>query len=267
MTPFAFSDSVAIVTGASSGIGRATAVALARLGSRVVVAARREQALQTLVDEIDAGGGCALAVPTDVTDADQVDSLIETTLAQHGRIDLLVANAGAMFRCPVCDLEMETLERSMDVNFYGMVRCVRAVLPHMLSRRSGQIVLVTSWDARKGMPLEAGYVAAKCACTGYGDVLRQEVAPSGIRVHTVLPGRVDTELIDQLNVPLISKKIRPETVANTIIRCIRWGRARAILPASVQFFDLVDTVSPRFGDWLVRVFGLAGRHALDQGSN
>lgn len=249
---------VAIVTGASSGIGRATAVALAREGARVGLAARREGLLREVAEEIRAVGSEALVAPTDVTDREQVQRLVDRTLERWGRVDILIANAGVYVRSPIRDLRIEDLEFSMAVNFYGSVYPVLAVLPHMLERKHGHIVLVTSMDAKKGIPPDVPYVAAKFALAGFGDVLRQELHGTGVHATVVFPGRVDTPLIQNLKVPRISAKIPPEKVADAILRGIRRRLPEIIVPWQARTLIYAHVLSPRLADWGVRFFHLEG---------
>ena len=251
-------DRVAIVTGASSGIGKATALALAREGAHVALAARREHLLQALAREVEALGREALPVPTDVTKREQVKALVERTLERWGRVDILVANAGVYVRSPIRDLNVEDLEFSMAVNFYGSVYPVLEVLPHMEKQGQGHIVLVTSMDAKKGIPPDTPYVAAKFALAGFGDVLRQELHGTGIGVTVVFPGRVDTPLIENLKVPWISAKIPPEKVARAIIKGIRRRAPEIIVPWQARLLLYAHVLSPRLADWGVRFFHLEG---------
>jgi NAD(P)-dependent dehydrogenase (short-subunit alcohol dehydrogenase family) len=253
-----FTDKVAIVTGASSGIGRATALALATQGARVALAARRRPELESLAEAISLAGGEALAVPTDVTIQEQVRQLVDQTLARWGRIDIAIANAGAYVRSPVVEASAELFERSMAVNFYGALYLVLAVLPHMRQQGSGHIVLVSSMDGKKGIPPDAPYVAAKFALAGLGDVLRQELHGSGVDVSTIFPGRVDTPLIAHLEVPPVSAKIPAEAVADAILTAIQHKRAEVIVPFQARLLIYLNWVSPRLGDWAVRRFRLEG---------
>ncbi|MCX7682217.1 MAG: SDR family oxidoreductase [Anaerolineae bacterium] len=249
---------IALVTGASSGIGRATAVALARAGADVALAARREPLLEEVAEDIRALGRGALVIPTDVTSPSAVSQLIARVLAHWGRLDILVACAGQYIRSPIRELTPEVLQQSLAVNFYGSVYPVLEALPHMLSRGAGHIVLVTSMDGKKGLPPDAPYVAAKFALSGFGEVLRQELHGTGVGVTVVFPGRVDTPLIADLEVPRISAKIPPEAVARAIVRAIRRRQAEVIVPFQARLLLLVNFVSPRLGDWAVRFFRLEG---------
>jgi len=257
-------DKVAVVTGASSGIGRATALALANEGAHVALAARREARLQEVAGEIRARGRDALVVPTDVTNQAEVDELVAKSVGRWGRIDVLVANAGAYIRSPVESLTVEAMERSMAVNFYGALYAVLAAQPHMIEQASGHIVLVSTVDAKKGLPLDAPYVAAKSALAGYGEVLRQELCSAGICVTTVFPGRVDTPLIETLDVPRVSAKIPPEAVARSVVAAILQNQAEVTIPFQARLLELVDVFSPRLGDWIVQLFELQGWETEDR---
>ncbi len=249
---------VAIVTGASSGIGRAIALALADQGARVSLAARTASALEEVAGQVRTRGQEALVVPTDVTRQEQVERLVEETSARWERVDILVANAGAYVRTPVTELTVADVERSMAVNFYGALYAVLAVQPRMLDQRNGHIVLISSMDGKKGLPLDGPYVAAKFALGGLGEVFRQELHGTGVRVTTVFPGRVDTPLIDDLEVPRISAKISPEAVARATVRAIQRNRAEVIVPFQARALYYLDTFCPRLGDWVVRMFRLEG---------
>lgn len=256
--PVSLYGKVAIVTGASSGIGRVTAVALATEGMRVSLAARRGSLLCDVADEIRSLGREALVVPTDVTQGEQVRRLVSETVTRWGQVDVLVANAGVYVRCPVRELTVAEMERSMAVNFYGVLHAVLAAQPHMLEQGSGHIVLMSSLDGKKGFPRDAPYAAAKFALTGYGEVLRQELRDGGVDVTSVFPGRVDTPLIAALKVPPISAKIPPQTVARAIVSSLRRPRPEVILPFQARMLYWIDVISPRMGDWLVRLLHIEG---------
>jgi NADP-dependent 3-hydroxy acid dehydrogenase YdfG len=251
-------NQVAIVTGASSGIGRATALALAQQGAHLALAARNTEALKILAAEINSLGREALFVPTDVTRQEQVNMLVDAVIQRWGYVDILVSNAGQYIRTPIYRMEHTEIEQSMAVNFYGGVYAVQAVLPHMLSRSSGHIVLVSSLDGKFALPGDAPYVSAKFALNGFGATLRQEMNGKGISVTLVLPGRVDTPMIHDLHVPWISAKISPEAVARGIIRAIRRRQAEVILPFHAGLLYYISVFSPGLSDWLTRLFHLQG---------
>ncbi len=251
---------VAIVTGASSGIGRQTALLLARKGVRVVLASRRSGLLGECAKEIRAAGGEAAVVPTDVADPAQIRALVDEAIARFGRIDVCVCNAGRYVRGRIHEVSPEILDASLKVNFLGSALLIREVLPRMLAQGSGHIVAVTSVDGKKGLPLDGPYVAAKAAMTGYMDVLRQELRGTGVGASTVLPGRVDTAMIENLRVPLISAKISDVRTARAVVRAIERNRAELIIPFSgPKFLVIVSAVSARAGDFLAALFRLEGK--------
>jgi NADP-dependent 3-hydroxy acid dehydrogenase YdfG len=251
-----FRDKVALITGASTGIGRATALALAREGACVAIAARREAGLQELAGVI--GRENVLALRTDVTQRDQVEAMVEQVLAKWGRVDILISNAGEYIRSPIVDLEPADLQRSLDVNYFGGVYCIKAVLPHMIAQKRGHIVAVTSMDGKIGLPQDGPYVSAKFAMTGFLEVLRQEVSDHGIAVTNVLPGRVDTGMIEHLRFTWISPKISPESVARSILLAIRKRKSIVIVPPQAKLLYYINVLAPRLSDSLSRFFRLEG---------
>jgi uncharacterized protein len=253
-----FLDKVAIVTGASTGIGRATACALAKEGACVALAARRENHLLELAREIGAMGREALVLPTDVTEPDQVKAMTQQVLAKWGRVDILISNAGEYIRGPITDLDPADLQRSLDVNYFGGVHCIKAVLPPMLAQKRGHILAVTSMDGKIGLPSDAPYVSAKFALTGFLEVLRQEVREHGITVTNVLPGRVDTVMIDRLKFSWVSPKIAPEAVARAALNGIRRGKPIVIVPPQAKLLYYINVFAPSLSDRLSRFFRLEG---------
>ena len=195
----ALDNHVAIVTGASSGIGEATARHLSKEGATVVLAARREDELNTLKSDIEADGGTALVVPTDVTDRDAVKALAQKTTDEYGRIDILVNNAGIMPLTYLHNLRTNDWYRTVDVNVYGVLHAVEAVLPTMIEQKRGHVVNISSTAGRKVYPGGAVYSATKYAVRALSEGMRQELGPRyGIRVTCVEPGAVATELTDHI---------------------------------------------------------------------
>jgi hypothetical protein len=185
--------------------------------------------------------------------------MIDDAIARFGRVDLLVANAGVYVRKRPWETTVSDYQASMELNFYGSVRPILRVLPHMLERRSGQIVAVSSVDGKKGLTYDIVYVPTKFALTGFMDVLRQELRGTGVAVTTVLPGRVDTPMIGDLDVPVVSAKISSEAVARAVLRGIRRRSAEVLVPYwSSKALVLVSAVSAKLGDWCIRILGLEG---------
>jgi NADP-dependent 3-hydroxy acid dehydrogenase YdfG len=193
---------VALVTGASSGIGEATAVALADAGARVAVAARRRDRLEALADRI--GRDQVLVLETDVTDEAQARAMVADTLTRFGRLDTLVNNAGVMLLGPIVDAPVEEWRRMVELNLLGLLYCTHAALPHLLSaadsdpRRVADIVNVSSVAGRVARLGSGVYNATKFGVVAFTESLRQEVTRRHVRVSVVEPGAVATELATHL---------------------------------------------------------------------
>jgi len=217
---------IAIVTGASSGIGSATAESLASRGASVVIAARREDELEALEASIEDTDGEALVVPTDITNDDDIDNLVETTIDEYGRIDILVNNAGVMPLAHIAEADRETLKTTIDVNLTGLITLTHEVVPTMLEQESGYIVNLSSVVGRFLQANSAHYNAAKAGVKMFGDSLRLDVAEEGIHVATIEPGAVDTELLEHIPDEELQSNVQdlvgsmealaPEDIARTI---------------------------------------------------
>lgn len=189
-----FSDNVIIVTGASEGIGRALALALARQKPKLVIAARQKERLESLAEECRALGAAALAVTTDVTDEAQCRRLIEKAVEAYGRIDTLVVNAGATMWTRLDQLEdPSVLEKVMAVNYFGAAYCTMAALPHLKASR-GRIVAIASVAGLTGVPERTGYSASKHAMVGFFDSLRIELEGTGATVTVIAPDFVVSQI-------------------------------------------------------------------------
>ncbi len=259
-------DQVAIVTGASRGIGAATALALARAGAHLVLAARNEPDLQAVAAEVEKLDRQALVVPTDVTDRAQVDGLVAATLERWGRVDILIANAGQYIRRPVVELAVEDIERALAINFYGVAYAVLAVLPHMLERRYGRIVIMNSMDGKKAILGDAPYSVSKFALTALGEVMRQELRGTGVEVVSIFPGRVDTAFIKNLRVPWIQAALPAESIGRAVVRAVERPRPEVIIPRSALALIYANAISPRFTDWAARLLHLHGWEIPDRES-
>jgi NADP-dependent 3-hydroxy acid dehydrogenase YdfG len=191
-------DRVALVTGASSGIGEATAEALAAEGASLALAARREDELTDLADRLASEGVETLVVPTDVTDEEQVENMIETTTEELGRLDIIVNNAGVMLLEPVIEADRANFRQMVEVNLLGLMNATHAALPIMEDQGTGHIVNISSVAGRQASASGSGYNATKFGVNGFTEALRQEVNNDGIRTTLIEPGIVDTELQDHI---------------------------------------------------------------------
>jgi len=195
------SGTVALVTGASSGIGEATALALAEQGAAVAIAARRKDRIDALAARISDGGGTALAIEADVTSREQAQALVEETVAGLGRLDTLVNNAGLMLLGPIVDAPLEEWERMIAVNVQGLLYCAHAAVPHLLRaaedspRRVTDMVNISSVAGRVARNGSGVYNATKWSVGAFSESLRQEVARRHVRISLVEPGAVATELV------------------------------------------------------------------------
>jgi len=190
---------VAIITGASSGIGYATALALAKAGVNVAIGARRTDKLKELENEIKNNGGEAFSQKLDVTKKTDCDAIVEQTIKKWGRIDILVNNAGLMPLSFVKNLKVDEWEQMIDVNIKGVLFCTAAVIPQMKEKKSGHIVNISSVAGRIVFPSGSVYCATKHAITAFSEGLRQELsARSNIRITCIEPGAVETELLNTI---------------------------------------------------------------------
>jgi NADP-dependent 3-hydroxy acid dehydrogenase YdfG len=199
VVPNELTDQVALVTGASPGIGEATAEALAANGASVALAARREDELAELADRIESDGGDALVIPTDVTDESQVETMVETAHEESGRLDILVNNAGVMLLERVEDADTGDFRQMAEVNLLGLMNATHAALPIMQDQGEGHVVNLSSVAGRKAYAGSSAYNATKFGVNGFTEALRQEVTDnSRIRTTLIEPGAVDTELPDHI---------------------------------------------------------------------
>jgi NADP-dependent 3-hydroxy acid dehydrogenase YdfG len=194
---------VALITGASSGIGHATARALARLGATVAVVARRKDRLDVLVSDIESAGGEALAIPCDITDRASAEAAVRQTVERFGRLDILVNNAGVMNIGPVLENEIDDWEQMIALNQRALLYMTKAALPHLQAaaenniRRVADVVNISSYAGRVASPKFAVYNMTKFGVNGFAEALRQELGASHVRVGVLEPGAVKTELNDQ----------------------------------------------------------------------
>ncbi|SMG26829.1 SDR family oxidoreductase [Paraburkholderia susongensis] len=190
---------VVVITGASSGLGEAAARHLAEQGALLVLGARRADRIQALADELRAAGHQALSIATDVTDSEQVKKLVDTAVEAHGRVDVLVNNAGVAPLSLLEKLKIGEWDQMIDVNLKGVLYGIAAALPHMIRQRAGQIINVSSIAALRAAPVTAIYSATKEAVRVITEGLRQEVKPHNIRTTVILPGAVATDLPGGIN--------------------------------------------------------------------
>jgi hypothetical protein len=250
---------VILVTGASSGIGAATARLFARKGYRVVLAARRLERLQEIEEEIEAEGGEALSVDTDLNQLDQIQGLVERTLSQYGQIDVLFNNAGFGRTKWLEELDpVKDIELQIQVNLNGVIQMTRAVLPHMLERRSGHIINMASMAGLIATPTYSIYAATKHGVRGFTEALRREVGIWDIHVSAIYPGGVKTEFEKHteakrktgITTPA-ALQLSAEDVAATVYKVSQRPRGTTIIPWVNWIGVWINTLFPWLNDWII----------------
>ena len=258
---------VVVITGASSGIGRATAVRLARDGAAVVMCARRADRLEAAAADVRAAGGEALPIVADVTRADEVRRLVDAAVERFEHIDVMVCNAGFGIAGAIDDITPDQMQKLVDVNFMGTYHAVRTVLPIFRRRNRGHVVVVSSIVGKRGVPYMGAYAATKFAQAGLAECLRSEVAGSGIHVTVVFPVSTETEFFDVMSREtgtIVTRAHGPRqdvsVVADAIARAIdrpvpevfphAWSRGLVWLNAAAP--GICDRFVQRFGRKPVR---------------
>lgn len=232
---------VVVITGASSGLGEATARLLAAEGATVVLGARRSDRIQSLANELTASGRKALAIPTDVTQREQVQKLVDAGVHAHGRIDVMINNAGLMPQALLERLQVQAWEQMIDVNIKGVLYGIAAALPHMQRQKAGHFINVSSVAGHKVGPGFAVYAATKFAVRALSEGLRQEVKPYNIRTTVISPGAVATELPYSVTDPDAAARIR-KFYADAAIPADSFARAVAFAIGQPEEVDVNEIV-------------------------
>jgi len=238
---------IAIVTGASSGIGEATAWELARRGAQVVLAARREDKLNANATAISEAGYQAIAIPTDVTDAEQITRLIARTEELFGRVDIVVNNAGMAWKEPYTRNSVEQIKQSITVNLTGAILLTSAVLPGMFRRRSGAIISVASVAAH--IAVDPLYSATKYGLRGFSLSLRRQLAGTGISVSLVSPGFIRTPLNRHMRMPMPGPQIVAAAIADLALK----PRREVVVPRYYATFIFAEHLFPWAADLFIRL--------------
>ena len=226
---------VVVITGASSGLGEASARLLAKKGAKVVIGARRLDRLQALARELDLRNDAA--VQTDVTDRSQVQRLVDRAREMHGRVDVMINNAGLMPQSLLESLRVEDWDRMIDVNIKGVLYGIAAVLPVMIAQKSGHIINVSSVAGHKVRAGGTVYSATKHAVRAISEGLRQEVKPHHIRTTIISPGAVDTELPQSVTDPAVAERIK-KSYAEQAIPADSFARAVVFAVSQPEDVDI-----------------------------
>jgi short-subunit dehydrogenase len=259
--PRTISGKVIIVTGASSGIGRATALLLARERARLVLVARREKRLESLAEEVQSAGGTSMVLPLDLRQKDHVKKMIHTVQAEHGRIDVLINNAAFGFYGSVENTPADLVREIFDLNFEAPLIASQLAIPIMRAQGGGHLINVSSVAGKRGLPLSGIYCATKFALHGISEALRVELQGSGIEVSIINPAATQSEFGDNVRYGDVTQKFKAmghvqpaEEVARAIVQCIKepkaevypYGRSRLLVWANAVAPSLVDKIMTRF---------------------
>ena len=250
-------NKIIIITGASSGIGEACAIAFSNQGASVVLAARNIEKLNKIVAKIAQKGGNALAVQCDIRLEQDCQNLIQQTLAKYQRIDVLINNAGLSMRALFKDLDLEVMSELMQTNFWGAVYCTKFALPHILKTK-GSIIAVNSWAGFTGLPARTAYTASKFALLGFMESLRVENLKTGIHVGSIFPGytasnirnnALNAEGFPQQDTPLDESKLMQATeVADYIVKMVQQRRKYHVITLTGKLMYWINKIFPNFVD-------------------
>ncbi len=242
-----FRDKIIVITGASSGIGRSTALEFAKHGAKLVLVSRRKDKLDLVREELSQFGNEIMVYPCDVSDKNQVKSMANSVIQKFGKIDILINNAGFAIYGNVSDLSIEEIESQIQTNYLGMIYCTKNFLPVLQKQNSGHIVNIASVAASFGLPGIAPYCASKFAMLGFSEGLKHELKHTNIGITVVSPIMVRTNFFEHKSFAKMPKysitSLDPKTVAKTIIRASQSPRLEIIVPNIV-----------RIGVWLKHTF-------------
>jgi len=241
----------AVITGASSGIGRLLALRFASEGARVALVARREGQLRQVASEIETGGGHALVLPGDVAERAQVLACADQAVRAFGSVDILVNNAGYGHHRRFLDWDLDDMERMLRVNFLGSLYWTKALLPQMIKRRTGWLIFMASVAGKLGVPEESAYTASKFAMVGLAESLSIELEDAGVHVLTMCPGTIDTSFFNAEaleRMPPVSKRmiIQPERVVDAVIHALARGKHEITVPRMIAAGYIVRALAPGF---------------------
>lgn len=254
-----FMGKTVLITGASSGIGKATSIEFAKQGANLALVGRNEERLnevKAICEQYGVKTSCFIA---DISIKEEIEKAVKEAIAFFGGLDVVHCNAGIYLRCEAKDLKIEQIRRIMDVNFYGTLNTVYSVLPYFIEKKKGSIVSTCSMDGKKGVPPDAAYVASKFAMNGFHQVLRQEVKKYGIHVGLIFPSRTDTPQIAHVATPAITPKADPSKIGKAVVHCVLRRKKEVMVPHfSCRLLEIGEFISPSLGDWMVKAFKLDG---------
>ena len=259
-----FKNKVVLITGASSGIGRESAIEFAKLGANVILVSRTKEKLEQVADELKKFNVTILVCQCDVSKKDQVKEMSKTVLEKFDSVDILINNAGFAIYGSVYDLSIDDIESQMETNYFGMVYCIKYFLPSMLDKKSGHIVNVASVAASFGLPGIASYCASKFAMLGFSEGLKHELKNSGVGITVVSPIMVRTNFFEHPSFEKMPKfspiSLSSKTVAKAILKAANSPRLEIIVPSLVRGAVWLKNTFPYF---INPILGKAFKKQLD----
>lgn len=248
--------STAIVTGASTGVGKAVALKLAKCGANVALVARRSDKLEEVAGLAEKLGVKVFVVACDVTDSNQVKSAVQTVIQELGPVHILVNSAGFGVWKPFLEISDQEHQKMMETNYWGTYNFIRAVLPTMLANKQGHIVNISSGTGKFSLSVTSGYSASKFAVTGLSEALYRELRFTGVKVSCLHPGSIKTEFWNEQNTPQkylpatirLSPKISPQKVARAVCYCLWLGFPAYTFPVFVAILAKLNALWLRLGD-------------------
>jgi hypothetical protein len=245
-----FKNKIVLITGASSGIGKQTALEFAKKGANLILVARRKDKLELVAKELEKFHTTILVCQCDVSNKNQVKEMSKIVLEKFDTVDILVNNAGFAIFGAVSDLSIDDIESQMETNYFGMIYCIKNFLPQMLKKKSGHIVNVASVAASFGLPGIASYCASKFAMLGFSEGLKHELKDTGIGITVVSPIMVRTNFFDHPSFEKMPKysptSLSSKTVANTILKASNSPRLEIIVPSVVRSAVWMKNTFPYF---------------------
>ena len=259
-----FKNKTVLITGASSGIGKVTAIEFAKLGANVILIARSKEKLEKVENKLKKFNVKTLICSCDVSNKENVVAMSKTVFEKFSSIDILVNNAGFAIYDSAVELSIEDIESQMNTNYFGMIYCVKTFLPSMLEKKSGHIVNVASLAASFGLPGIASYCASKFAMLGFSEGLKHELKDTGVGITVVSPIMVRTEFFDHPSFEKMPKysptSLDPKTVANAILRASNSSRLEIIVPSVARIAVWLKHTFPFF---INPIMGKSFKNQLD----
>ena len=245
-----FKNKVVLITGASSGIGKQTAIEFAKLGSNIILVARTKNKLEQVENQLKQFNVTTLVCPCDVSKKEQVENMSKIVLKKFNSVDILINNAGFAIYGSVFDLSIDEIKSQMETNYFGMIYCTKLFLPLMIKQKSGHIVNVASVAASFGLPGIASYCASKFAMLGFSEGLKHELSGTGVGLTVVSPIMVKTEFFDHPSFEKIPKysptSLNPKTVAKAIVKAANSSKLEIITPSVVRVAVWIKHTFPYF---------------------